>query len=548
MHRFLSWVRLSKQIYKGSWRLVWLTIIVCVIVTVSAPLLTPILSTNLINAISNNNNQIWSIVLASAIVIMIILFAAYVLTVFSDGWFTVINNKSTAEVLKKVFVLPFHEVNEKYAQGDVFNRAIYGCSGSVGVFALGTQLVSSLVCAIILIIMLSELSFTFVLLAIGISAVEVIRMVLESKYNYKYQSCIEIANSKKEAALNFTVSNVESLLVTQTIDIAKDNWINMREEYWKCFFKKVFFNSAINLLFDGLYGLIRISMYTLLFDMYTSNTVSIGGVGSSSFIFENYRSNIANTRFTATELPMCFVPIERMEDLLNTKRELSLQYSEDVPVVELREVSAILTNKLILNSINISINSGEHIGIIGSNGSGKSTLVKLVLGLIPASSGKLFSICSHKNQDKWSEVASYIPAMPYTFAMTGKENIELSGYCIREELLDKYSFLLQNVQWMSSGQQQQVNILRGIQGNKVLVVADEPTSSLDESFAKDFFDMIISNESTTLVISHDPKFLPLFDKICLLENGCVVQFDVFDVVQRTESYHQWLGSVSCNDE
>ncbi len=178
-------------------------------------------------------------------------------------------------------------------------------------------------------------------------------------------------------------------------------------------------------------------------------------------------------------------------------------------------------NKIILENINLNIQSGDYVCIVGENGSGKSTLVKTILGLLPAISGNVSFDDGVKNTEigylpQQTIVQKDFPASVWEIVLSGclsrtglrpwysraeknlaKENLEklnifpLKNYCYRE---------------LSGGQQQRVLLARALCSTQKVLILDEPVSGLDPKAANELYQIIknLNKEGVTIVmISHD---------------------------------------------
>lgn len=93
---------------------------------------------------------------------------------------------------------------------------------------------------------------------------------------------------------------------------------------------------------------------------------------------------------------------------------------------------------------------------------------------------------------------------------------------------------------LSDGQKQMVNILRGCYKDAEILFADEATSSIDLSRHQKIMEDLVRQCDTIICITHDPKFLSLFDRIIIMENGMIAADDILDKIENTAAYQKWL--------
>lgn len=201
-----------------------------------------------------------------------------------------------------------------------------------------------------------------------------------------------------------------------------------------------------------------------------------------------------------------------------------------------------------LRGVNMRIQPGEMVGIVGPSGSGKSTLLGIIGGLDTPTNGKIFIDgidISRMNEDKLTEIRNEKIGFIFQFfnlipTLTAVENVALPIQFARKtnfnptrrakELLnvlglgDRMNHLPSQ---LSGGQQQRVAIARALANEPPLLLADEPTGNLDsESSATvlQALDDVQSNMGTTVIIvTHDPKLAQRTDRILVLKDGLIVE-------------------------
>ncbi len=195
----------------------------------------------------------------------------------------------------------------------------------------------------------------------------------------------------------------------------------------------------------------------------------------------------------------------------------------------------------------LTINEGEKILLLGESGSGKTTLLSLICGFISPLSGNItlgntsINELNAKNRDRFRAdnigiIFQQFNLLPYAKVI---DNILLPLYFSKKRssrLDNPYQTALDlcnslrlpeqtknmKASTLSVGQQQRVAVARALIGNPSLIIADEPTSSLDMSARKIFLDLMFSqiseNQSTLLMVSHDPSLADHFDRTINIED------------------------------
>ena len=189
----------------------------------------------------------------------------------------------------------------------------------------------------------------------------------------------------------------------------------------------------------------------------------------------------------------------------------------------------------ILNNINLNIEDGTYLSVVGENGSSKTTLVKLILGILKPNSGTITID---------SKLIGYVPqrldSFNSQFPITVKEVLS----CHKKTLKDKninIDTALKDVNMgeyknrllgmLSGGQQQRVLIARALMGNPDIIVLDEPSTGVDEANQKEIYSILRSlnkiNKKTIISIEHNIDIaLNNSTHILKVDNGQITLFTV----------------------
>ncbi|QDS97055.1 ABC transporter ATP-binding protein [Adhaeretor mobilis] len=203
-----------------------------------------------------------------------------------------------------------------------------------------------------------------------------------------------------------------------------------------------------------------------------------------------------------------------------------------MPLVEVIDVSKEYANgeETIrpLDGVSLSIEEGDYVSLMGASGSGKSTLLNLIAGIDQATAGEIIVAGTDITKLSRGKLADWRAAhIGYIFqthnlipVLTAYENVELpllllpmsSGERrkrveIAMEAVDLTSRATHYPRQMSGGQEQRVGIARAIVANPTVVVADEPTGSLDDETTEQILQLLSRvNEElnmTLLMVTHD---------------------------------------------
>ena len=196
----------------------------------------------------------------------------------------------------------------------------------------------------------------------------------------------------------------------------------------------------------------------------------------------------------------------------------------------------------IIRGIDLSISSGETVGLIGPSGSGKSTLLMVLAGLEPASRGEVFvSGHDYANMDedalsrfRRSHVGIVFQSFHLVPTMTAVENValplELAGDAAAfekaEAMLAEVGLshrLTHYPAQMSGGEQQRTALARALVANPPVLFADEPTGNLDQNTGRQIMDLILrlaaERGTTVLLITHDRALADRCARVETMQDG-----------------------------
>ncbi len=200
----------------------------------------------------------------------------------------------------------------------------------------------------------------------------------------------------------------------------------------------------------------------------------------------------------------------------------------------------------VLKGVDITINKGEIVSIIGSSGAGKSTLLHILGTLDKPDTGKIFlkGVAIHSLKGKRLAafrnnnigfVFQFHHLLP---EFTALENVCIPGWIAgrrKKEVQDEAGRLLKILglgerldnkpQMLSGGEQQRVAVARALINKPAVVFADEPTGNLDSANTKDLHDLFIQLRKdfnqTFLIVTHNEELADLSDRILHMKDGLI---------------------------
>lgn len=216
--------------------------------------------------------------------------------------------------------------------------------------------------------------------------------------------------------------------------------------------------------------------------------------------------------------------------------------------IKLKNINRIYGNKVktqVLFDINLSIEQGEFVSIIGQSGSGKSTMLNIVGTLDTPTSGEVYINGTRTDKMSKNQLAElrnqeigFIFQFHYLLPeFTVLENVlmpyRLSGKKVTSEVLARAERLLEIVNLskvknnkatdLSGGQQQRGAIARALINNPKIILADEPTGNLDSNTTQEVYKLLreINKEfnTTFVIITHDNRIAEMADRVITVKDG-----------------------------
>lgn len=214
-------------------------------------------------------------------------------------------------------------------------------------------------------------------------------------------------------------------------------------------------------------------------------------------------------------------------------------------LLTIKNFSKSITDKVLFNNTDFSVNEGEKIGIIGVNGTGKSTLLKIIAGLTDTDGGEVIKASKVK--------INYLPQNPefekgitiYDYVISKNAN-EHNNWSIEGEAktilnvlgFSDYSVVVDN---LSGGQKKRVALAATLLRECDILILDEPTNHLDSFMASWLEDYLKKMRAALIMVTHDRYFL---DRVC---NG-IAEIDSGKIYRYTGGYEKFLEEKTLRED
>lgn len=252
-------------------------------------------------------------------------------------------------------------------------------------------------------------------------------------------------------------------------------------------------------------------------------------------------------------------------------------------MIEFRDVTKVYdsTDTKALSNVNIKIEDGEFVFVVGSSGAGKSTFLKLIMHEEKPTEGEVIVGDYSSKTMKKKQIPYYRRTMGIVFQdfrlipkMSVYDNVAFAMRVIgakEKEIRKRVPYILQLVglsgkarsmpNELSGGEQQRVSLARALVNNPKLIIADEPTGNVDPEMSHEIVDMLtkINNNGTTVVmVTHEHDLVRTFQRrVIVIKNGEVVsdtpdpthaQFDTEDETKSSTDMFYFNEDVNLGQE
>ena len=278
-----------------------------------------------------------------------------------------------------------------------------------------------------------------------------------------------------------------------------------------------------------------------------------------------------------SKLKRAQVSYRRLNKLLSLEKEdieIEKTYGELIGNIEIKDLSFKYPRKLmpVLNNINLTVNKGETLGIIGTIGAGKTTLMNLLLRLYTVESGKIFIDGKDINDIPLKQLRDsivYITQDNFLFSTTLKENINLFKDIYEEDEIEesiKKSMIYDEIMSMndgidtvigergidlSGGQKQRVVISRAFLNKSNIIIFDDTFSALDNKTEKSVLENVreLTHNKTCIIVSNRISDIRDATKIIVLKNGNIVEAGTHnELLQNKQDYYRFYVEQSNQNE
>lgn len=368
------------------------------------------------------------------------------------------------------------------------------------------------------------------------------------------------------------INNLNNFFINK-YDITNKEILKQKRKNAKNLF---FLNGLVNFIVNFLLSSVVYNL-VLIYQVIVTGTLSIGEYAALYFASISLLGRLNEISSSIQNFGRLSLYIDKIKNVLNIQSELktgnnaltSKQFEMSIKNISFYYDEA----NYVLKDLNLHIQVGKHIAIVGVNGGGKSTLVKLILRLYDPAEGNIsidskdirqFDLQQYRSQFSTLFQDLNIYAIPLVNnvimdRVISRENVEpqvlkaMEHLKVKEEQGLNFDTVLsqeydENGTNLSKGEQQKVGIARIIYSNKDIIILDEPSAALDPSAEYEFNRQIqsVAKGKTLIMISHRLSTTRNADHIFVLHDGRVIEEGNHETLMTNHSYYEKMYTMQAS--
>ncbi|MFV5685013.1 ABC transporter ATP-binding protein [Flavobacterium sp. GB2R13] len=240
---------------------------------------------------------------------------------------------------------------------------------------------------------------------------------------------------------------------------------------------------------------------------------------------------------------------------------------KNAPIIEIKDLHKAFGDNEVLKGVNLSVNKGENLVVLGKSGSGKSITIKCIIGLVMADKGEINVFDTDITKIDAKELNEIRVRIGFLFqnaalydSMSVRENLSftlrrhVSGLS-KEELQNEISEVLENVgladaidkmpSELSGGMRKRVGLARTLILKPEIILYDEPTTGLDTITSREISELILDlqkkNKTSSIIITHDMACAKhTGDRIIILKDGIIHAEGSYESLEKSND--EWVRS------
>lgn len=477
-----------------------------------------------------------------------------------------LNPRAKRRIYKEVHTLIFKKIRyvdlEKYDDSDFYNDYIWALERAdvevINSYENVMKLISAIIQSFAMTTVICSISGYVILIVVMITLINIVITSYQNVLDYKYEQEVNPFSRKKsytkrifylkQFAREIKTYKISDLLL-KNLRNSIDGENEVLEKYKN---KKIGIDCMLSVS-GGVIQTVVLVLY-LAYMGIVKAAVTAGQCASMLNATNGLTGYVGSIFNIIPKLQRNGLYAEKYFNIIDYESEIEMIQSERrVPSFETLEVKNVSfsyahNEKQVLRNINMKINRGQKVAIVGLNGAGKTTLISLMLHFYNPTGGAIYyngedinSFCTEEYREHFGTI--FQDFQIYAFSLL--ENIKMRE-CMENENLDEVKALFEKVGFLeysdrlsknvtkefdkdglefSGGQKQKIAIIRALLQGGELVIMDEASSALDPISEREINQLLFDNfkEKTMIVIAHRLSTIRNVDCIYYLEDGEIVE-------------------------
>lgn len=555
-------IKIFKLLFKEKMAL--LATLIITILYVTTTLLTPYLFGIIID---NIDQDITKYLLYSTILVFASMLLNYILLVLNNH---IVNNISLSlrkETFRKLDTLPIVYFDNTISGKTLNSIVLNNEQLSDGMLLFLNDFIRNIFLIIGVLIFLFFINYIIALIVFFLTPLTILVTKLISKYSYRFYSDLTKEKAIQTSIINELVKNQKNVIRYNYQDEAYKRFVTENEKYKDISMKATFVSSLVNpssrLISSIIYALITLVMSLLLID---NDLLTIGTLAALLSYVNQYTkpfnemtsiiSEIQNA-VTAYEDIIGFISLD--DDVVNND---DLVFNDEKREIVIKDVDfSYDINKPLIKDLNIHIEPGMKVAIVGESGAGKTTLINLIMRFYEVLDGNILinnqDIADYSKkslrddigmvlQDTWIKEDSILNNITMHQDYNKAEVDKILNEVMLKDYVDSLPLgintIISNQSNLSLGQRQLISIARVMLKKANILLLDEATSNIDilsEQYISKSLDNLMKDK-TTIVVAHRLKTIENADLILVMKKGLIVETGNHQELINKNGYYKQL--------
>ena len=475
--------------------------------------------------------------------------------IFATLWGTMLNEKFSFGIRKQVYekIISSHWMDvKKFHTGDLMTR-LTSDAGTVadGIISIIPGIIQLAVELILVFCTLYVYSPLLAILALVVAPVAAVSSWWLGRKLWKLQIKVQESEAAYRSFMQESLANLLIVKAFANEDYASDRFVQLREERFKWVYRRTRMGVA-NSTIMGLafqFGYIAAFAYGAL--QISTKAITYGTMSVFLTLVNRVQAPIMGLAQQIPRVVSVLASAKRIIELQDIPTEGKQE--KNIPArqigVDISHMSFGYTEENVLEDVNLHIQPGETVAIIGESGIGKTTLIRIIMSFMSNASGEI-RFFNETGDTETANAATrnfiaYVPQGNTLFSGTVRENIRMGKLDATTEemyealkLASGYDFVMnlpngidtvigERGHGLSEGQAQRIAIARALIRKAPFLILDEATSALDEATELSVLNGLKQQDPqpTCLIITHRKSILPYCDREIQIENKKVQIFD-----------------------